>query len=361
MFYYIAIFFTFFLALPQSMIFAQVENVADEPKISESILTKSDSIKISPNAEENEVISEDDLIHFGDLIDVDILGSTEYDWRGVITQEGFLNGLELTENEIYGLCRTENAVAFAIAESYSKILKNPQVEVKILDRSNRPVSTLFGAVRLPHRFKLQRQVHLNELIVLAGGFTEKAGGTIQILRQPDTSCIAKKQRDKQAVESSADKEFVKVSQNKGSEFINIKISDLLSGDSNANPLILYGDIITVLIAQPIYVIGGVVQPAKIFEREKLTVSRAIDSAGGLTKQAIPQNITIFRKENGETKIIKVDLDKIAGKKSEDIVLKAYDIVDVAERGRDEKKYPPVIEQDDSGNKNNSALPLRVID
>lgn len=359
MFYYFSI-FILLLAFQTAAIFAQVNKTEAETKSSDSQTSSPDSINISPNAEPIESIKEDDLIHFGDLLDVDILGSTEYDWRGVITREGFLSGLEFSENEIYGLCRTEKSVALDIAESYSKILKNPQVEVTILDRSNRPVSTLYGAVKLPHRFKLQRQVRLSELIVLAGGFTEKASGTIQILRQPDTSCITKKQRDFESANPSGN-EFVKVSQNNGAEFINIKISDLLSGDDKANPQILYGDIVTILTAQPIYIIGGVVKPSKIAEREKLTVSRAIDSAGGLTKQANPQNVTIFRKENGETKLIKIDLDKISAKKAEDVILKAYDIVDVAEKGRDVKKYPPIIEFDDPENKNNSTLPLRVID
>ncbi len=338
----------------------QSTNIKPKAKTAEPQTSPADSVQISPDTEQNESIDEDDLIHFGDLLDVNILGSTEYDWRGAITQEGFLSGLEFTEDDVYGLCRTEKSVALDVARAYSKFLKNPQVEVKILDRSNRPVSTLYGAVKLPHRFKLQRQVKLSELIVLAGGFTEKASGMIQILRQPDTSCIEKKQREFESVGTSVNK-FVKVSKNNGAEFINIKISDLLSGNQLANPQILYGDIITITTAQPIYIIGGVVRPSKIAEREKLTVSRAIDSAGGLTKQADPQNITVFRKESGETKLIKVDFKKISEKKADDLVLKAFDIVDVAEKGRNEKKYPPVIEFGESDNKNNSTLPLRVID
>ena len=28
-----------------------------------------------------------ELIHFGDIIDVDVIGSTEYDWRGTLNAE----------------------------------------------------------------------------------------------------------------------------------------------------------------------------------------------------------------------------------------------------------------------------------
>src|SRR5689334_5322259 len=101
------------------------------------------------------------LIHLGDLVDVDVLGSIEYDWRGTLTPEGFLNGLDSLENQVFGLCRSEDDIAREIAKSYSKILRNPQVVVKILDRSNRPNSTLFGAVKKPQRFQIKRTVFLN--------------------------------------------------------------------------------------------------------------------------------------------------------------------------------------------------------
>ena len=38
--------------------------------------------------------SEVNLIHSGDLIDVDVVGSIEYDWRGRLNPEGFLDGIE---------------------------------------------------------------------------------------------------------------------------------------------------------------------------------------------------------------------------------------------------------------------------
>lgn len=338
---------------------AQIETLNFTNKTLDVQETKKISAKNRVLTEEKTEIDEDDLIHYGDLIDVDIEGSTEYDWRGTITPEGFLDGLDFTENNIYGLCRTEKNVADQIAESYSKFLNNPQIVVTILDRSNRPLSTLFGAVKLPQKFKLKRKINLNELIVLAGGFTEKASGEIQILRLPDASCVTKLKIQNK---NSADKEeIIKASQDNGSNFINIKISDLLNGKKEANPEILYGDVIAVLIANPVYLIGGVVNPTKISMREALTLSRAILSVGGLTKQADSSKITIFRREGGKTNILRVNLDDIESKKTEDITLKAYDIVDVSENGRDEKKYPPVIRIEDIENKQNSELPIRIID
>lgn len=330
------------------------------------IASKNSVIKSDKKEEETEEISNiesDSLIHFGDLIDVDVVGSTEYDWRGTITAEGFLDGIEFTEDSIYSLCQTENQVAEEIAQSYSKFLRNPKVVVKILDRSQRPSSTIFGAVKIPQKLLIKRKIFLNELIVLSGGITEQASGEIQILRQFDASCRAKidKQEFIKTSQNSETENFIKNTQDNSSEFINIKISDLLNGKEEANPQILYGDIISVLIAPPIYVIGGVVNPTKISSREKLTVSRAIATAGGLTKQANPQKITIFRRENGSTKVININLNEIELNKTDDIVLKAYDIVDVSENGRDEYKYPPMIYNEELDLRKNSELPTKIID
>ena len=71
-------------------------------------------IKLQTNEELN-------LLHFGDLLDVDVVGSFEYDWRGTLTPEGFINGLDALENRIYGLCRSEEDVAKDIAAGFSKI------------------------------------------------------------------------------------------------------------------------------------------------------------------------------------------------------------------------------------------------
>jgi protein involved in polysaccharide export with SLBB domain len=329
----------------QSQIFAQTP-----------VPTATPEIKNQSDAELN-------LIHLGDLIDVDVLGSFEYDWRGTLTPEGFLNGLDSLENPVFGLCRSEEDVAREIAKSYSKFLRDPQVVVKILDRSNRPNSTLFGAVKTPQRFQIKRTVFLNELIILAGGFTEKASGEIQIFRPASLSCgeIVPPQNQTTETDNKSRERFISARQDNGSQFIDIRITDLLSGKKEANVQILAGDIVTVLEAQPIYVIGGVTTPRQIATRSQMTVSRAIAGAGGLAKNADATKITIFRRARNETKIIETDLDKIKAKLTEDIVLQAFDIVEVSQKGSDKRKYPPIVKIDDIGVENSTKLPLLIID
>ena len=330
-----------------------VAPVVPTPTVTPEVITEPNSVPIS----------EVNLIHSGDLIDVDVIGSVEYDWRGRLNPEGYLDGIDFVENPIYALCQTEETVADAVSKSYAKFLRDPKVVVRILDRSNRPVSILYGAVKNPQRIQIKRPVYLNELLIIAGGLTDKASGEVQIYRSQAHNCQQKteaKKSDPAAAGKNPEK-YVFVSQDSGSEYINIKISDLLKGKKEANPQIISGDVITVQEAESIYVIGGVASPKQISSRAGITVSRAIDSAGGIIKGGDARNVTIFRREAGITKIIAVDLEKIKSSKADDVVLKTFDIIDVPQSGREKRKFPPVLKIAEISRKNTINLPLRIID
>ena len=171
---------------------------------------------------------EKDLVHLGDTIDIDVLGSAEYDWRGMLTPEGFLSGLDFIEEPVFAQCKTESEIAEAVAKGYSKLLRNPKVVVRVVDRSKRPVSTIFGAIKKAQRFQIQRPVFLLELIVLSGGLTDRTSGEIQIFRPKNVSCaeIYRSQQTKDSEDASREI-FLQASQTNGSETINVKISELL--------------------------------------------------------------------------------------------------------------------------------------
>lgn len=288
---------------------------------------------------------EEDLVHFGDLIDVDVVGGFEFDWRGTLTPEGFLAGLDGFGEPVYGLCRTERAIADDVAKAYSKILRDPKIVVRILDRSNRAVVRLDGAVKTPTRFRLKRAVRLRELIVLAGGLTDAANGEITIYRPKFLSCS---RPDDGAPQGN------------GSQTVNIKISELLNGKAEADPAIFSGDMITIVPASPVYVIGAVNNPRPIYWRGEISVSRAIASAGGLAKDADGATVTIFRREGNETRVIEADLNKIKRGESEDELLKAFDILDVASKGG-KRKYPPAAVSTGDKDRARAELPMRIVD
>lgn len=282
-------------------------------------------------------------VHFGDRIEIDVLGSFEYDWRGGINPEGFLDGFDRVEEQVYVLCKTEAEVAAEVARLYSRFLREPVVTVRIIDTSGRPNVFLTGGVRNPQRFRLMRAANLQELLIMSGGLTEFASGEITLFRRADTSC------DAGAIAAGS------------RQTLRIKISDILAGDPAANPLILTGDIVDVNEAFPIYVIGGIARPGRQLFRTELTLSRAVAAAGGLDKNGVASRVIIFRRDGGASSVIEADLEKIAIDPTNDIELKPYDIVDIGIRGREQRQFPPVVEGSGAASVPREELPLRVVD
>lgn len=286
-----------------------------------------------------------ELIHHGDIIDVDVVGASEFDWRGRLTPEGSLDGLNSFGDPIPGVCRSEEAVAADIRRAFSKFLRDPVVLVKVIDRSGRPVVILDGAVKLPQKYQLNRPATLRELLILSGGIRDDASGDIQLFRPAGLDC------------SNAPVKGVPGESNSPT-IVNITIKDLISGDAAADPLIRSGDIITVRRADVIYVIGGVVNPQQISSRTSTTLSRAIATAGGLTKQGDPGSITIYRREDLVTERIDVDLRKIESGEVPDPPLKAFDIVEIAVKGAEKRKIPPMAATE---LRVRNSIPLRIVD
>ena len=287
--------------------------------------------------------SESGLIHYGDLIDVDVVGNLDGDWRGTIDPEGFLRGLVYAPDPIFALCRTEQDVAAGITAQYSRTLRDPKVVVRVLDRSGRAAALLLGAVRNQQRFKINRVARLNELLALSGGITDTASGEITIARPGNLNCFA-----------GTEKDTGKVSVTR------VSITRLLAGEPEANPVILSGDIVTVTEAPPIYVIGGVNTPRQISSREELTLSRAILSAGGLSKEGVESDITIYRRDGSTSRPITVDLKKVLSKSQNDPILKPLDIVDVGQKGRAKPKFAPNVYADQLS-RDIFKLPVRSLD
>lgn len=294
--------------------------------------------------------SEADLIHFGDLIDVDFAGTLEYDWRGTLTSTGSLEGFEHFSS-VTALCRTEADVAAELAQIYSKVLRSPRVTVKIVDRSNRAVARLDGAVKIPMRFRILRTVRLRELIIAAGGLTDDVSGEISILRRSELNCL--RQVDGPFAENPPS--------GNGVQRVNISISEILSGKRNADPVILSGDLITIGKAFPIYVIGAVNNPRPVYSPHGMTLLRAISAAGGLAKGAVTKKVTIFRRDKAATSILQADLERIKRGEIDDLDLKPFDIIEVTFKGRVQRKYPPVIAAAENKVTETEDLPLRIIE
>jgi hypothetical protein len=96
-----------------------------------------------------------DLIHPGDLIDIHVTGFIEYDWRGILNPEGFIDSYEKITKPIFGQCRTADEIAVEVRKDLSSTLRDPNVEVRIVDRSKRAFAIIDGAIKTPMRIQLR--------------------------------------------------------------------------------------------------------------------------------------------------------------------------------------------------------------
>jgi len=108
------------------------------------------------------------------------------------------------------------------------------------------------------------------------------------------------------------------------------LADTRRGDEKANPYIQPGDIVTIPVADEVYVTGNVNRPMAILLNEPLTVTQAIAKASGEMENAKVERIRIIRQEPGSSKKteILVDLKAIKQRRGEDIALQPNDIVEV---------------------------------
>lgn len=263
------------------------------------------------------------LLGPGDTLDVRVFGQSDLNAVVEVDSDGNITSLPFLEAPIFAKCRTERDIQKDITKAFGKYIKNPQVSVRISERKSRQPATVFGAVRQPTRVQMQRKIRLNELVVVGGGFTDRASGTIQILHTEPLMCP---QPGEEALAAPIDGTKV--------PFEIVKISELRSGKLQANPIIRPGDYVQVTEAEPVYVTGSVVSPQGIFLRDQLTLSRALAMVGGARKEAKLSDVRIYRQKLGaqDQEMIRVDYAAIKKNQKPDVFLQAFDIIEVTEAG-----------------------------
>jgi len=224
--------------------------------------------------------------------------------------------MPMLDVDIPAACQTEGELSQNIAKLYRKYKNDPHVDVFVKDFQSQPVAVI-GAVHGAAQFKMQRQVRLLELISLAGGPTDGAGQTIQVVHAGGGPiCQQSGGPGSDGTDSSA--------------FVTYKLSDTLHGLAEANPFVQPGDIISVPLADQVFVLGNVRKPSAISLKEPLTVSHAIAIAGGTAPSTKRDKVRIIRQVPGSTQKqeIFVDLNAIDKNKAVDVALLANDVVDV---------------------------------
>jgi polysaccharide export outer membrane protein len=252
----------------------------------------------------------------GDVLEIRVARAPELSRDAVRVDQGGNIRMPMLDIDIPAACQTEGELSQNIARLYRKYKNDPHVDVFVKEFQSQPVAVI-GAIHGAAQFKMQRQVRLLELISLAGGPTDSAGQTIQIVHAGGGPIC------RQSGDSGPDN-------SDSSAFVTYKLIDTLHGVPEANPFVQPGDIISVPLADQVFVLGNVLKPSAIPLKEPLTVSHAIAIAGGTAPSTKKDKIRILRQLPGSTQKqeIFVDLTAIERNKAVDVALLPNDVVDV---------------------------------
>ncbi|HEX8636351.1 MAG TPA: SLBB domain-containing protein [Pyrinomonadaceae bacterium] len=266
------------------------------------------------------------LLGPNDVIELRVFGEPQFDGAFAVDGDGNLV-VPFVEQPITAQCRNIKEVRRDVEGALAKFLKNPRIYMTVRDEKSRTPAIVYGAVRSPAPYEMRRPARLLELISKSGGVTEQQSGTIQISHTQPLLCP---EPEEMQIASQAPRGEDSL----GLPFNIYRVEDLKLGKSEANPYIRPGDVIYVAEASPIYVTGSVVQPANLYLKEGMTLSRAISIVGG-PRNAQESKVRIYRQKPGgmKSETLTIDYKAIKQGKKEDVALQPYDIIEVPEEGK----------------------------
>lgn len=217
----------------------------------------------------------------GDILDISVFRSPDLKLQSRVSGQGTINF------PLIGEIKVEGRTASEIERDISKLMvdkaliKFPQVNVKIVEYKSKVV-TVLGNVAKPGSFPLDKNLHLMEVLALAGGITPSGSEIVSITSKKDNGTITKNYDIRNIF-------------NAGQEFI--------------NPQIQPNDVVYVPNFPQFYVYGEVTKPGVYKIEQNLRVSQALALAGGLSVKGTTKGVTIERvTAGGKVNVISADLN-----------------------------------------------------
>ncbi len=226
----------------------------------------------------------------------------------------FLPRLEIP---LQAVCKTERQLANDIAAEYKKgYLKNPFVDVRAVEQKSQAFGVI-GSVEKPGYFFINKKVHLLEMLAFAGGPNKEAGTRLVVARTGSTTFC----KDDTIANTADDKDL---------ELYEFKLRDVQ--EAKVDFLMKPGDIVSVLEADFVYVVGNVNKPGRIALKNPISLTQAIATAEGFKPASKKDVIRVLRQKPGSTERQELvynlrDIEKL---KTPDPILEVNDIVAVTE-------------------------------
>jgi polysaccharide export outer membrane protein len=244
------------------------------------------------------------LIGPDDLLSISVLESTDLTRDVRVASDGTI-GLPLLAEHVHvaGLSLAQAEALLKKKYQESGILNDPNITISLKELESKPV-TVIGSVRQPGVFQVSGQVRLMRLISMAGGLSEDAGRTVQVIRED----------------------------NSGAQRVTeVKVEELRQGLTEANVPVRGGDTVNVMPSGSVYVIGAVNKPGRFLlpsDSQETSVLNILALAEDLKRTAKPAHSVLIRKKgsSGEIEQIPVDLSKILARQQPDIPVRANDVL-----------------------------------
>ena len=224
----------------------------------------------------------DYLLGAGDLLQVTVFESKSLNTTVRVSSRGHITLPLLGQVKVKGLTAREAEIK--IEKHYrAKYIKDPHVSVFVEEHMSQRV-TLVGQFKQPGTYEYPSRQTLLDVMALAGGLTDKAGNMIQVRRH------AARPGEPNVLVIDLD-QLIK----KGRTDMNVDING--------------GDIIFAPEAGHFFVDGAVRRVGSYPIREKLGVSEALMTAGGIRPWGIKDSIVLIRNVEGKGRTgIEIDLN-----------------------------------------------------
>ncbi len=265
------------------------------------------------------VVSNEYRVGQDDLLQITVFEVPELGTTARVTASGYVSLSLIGPVKASGL--TPNELGMHIESLLrERYVNNPHVNVFVSEYGSQPVS-MIGAVSRPGIYQIKGEKSLLSMLALAGGLTGSAGKTIQIIRGSGT------------IETDAPSRGglnAPPNLNLPAEAIAVNVEDLTeNGRTELNVPIYSGDIINVLQAGSIFVVGETKGPGEYVLRNgrNVMVTQAVALGGGFTENAKRSATLIIRlHRDGSREEISVDPDKIMKGEMPDVALLPNDIL-----------------------------------
>lgn len=249
--------------------------------------------------------SDADPVGPGDLLDIQVFGEGQMSGQVRVAANGDIRPAFLPSLHVAG--KTPAEIEQQLRKSYSTLLRDPLVSVRLLENNSRRI-TITGAVPRPGIYAYSGQLRLMDALTLAGGVDPERASPDIFLLHPAKA------------EGNTDPPVDTVM-----ETIDTR---KLVGNPDLNRLLEPGDVIDVPQQKRVYITGDVLHPGEMPLTPQLTLGKAITIAGGLLPQASHGTVKVLRRSStstGRTQLV-ANISDIQSNRRPDLPLEPGDII-----------------------------------